>query len=145
MNTTFKIIVTDDDEDDQQIIKTAFHDISNDVEIVACKGCHDLMDYLSSEDPATITAIILDVNMPVIDGFQCLKELKKKEAFKNIPVFILSTMRNVNKFDDFFDHGAANCFSKPSNYASYKEILLNIYDGLKKRSMLLALISSTIV
>lgn len=57
--------------------------------------------------------ILLDINMPRVDGFDILKELKSNEKYKDIPVFMLCTSDDVVDMLDSFELGADGYLVKP--------------------------------
>lgn len=82
-----KILVVDDEPDMVEMIKTALESASH--RVVAAYNGQEGIEKARKEKP---DAIILDIMMPVKDGFIACKELKEDPLCKNIPVLILSAM-----------------------------------------------------
>jgi two-component system chemotaxis response regulator CheY len=62
---------------------------------------------------ADIALIILDVNMPEMDGFQFLERIKAHDSYRNIPVMMLTTESERGKIIQAIKAGAANYLCKP--------------------------------
>lgn len=103
-----KILVVDDEEDYRHIVKLILEPEGYD--IVEAKDGKDGLSVLQSEKP---DLVILDVNMPKMDGFTVCKKIRKDEMFKYIPVIML-TVRNLTQEQvKGFDNGADEYLTKP--------------------------------
>src|SRR5688572_8109514 len=100
MNKIFRIIVADDDVDDQDLIRRSFRDSKIQVEVNSVYNGLQLMDYLLRKEAyRNITdplpdLIMLDLNMPLMDGFDVLLQIKKHPELLSIPIYVLTTSRN---------------------------------------------------
>ena len=63
--------------------------------------------------------IVLDLNMPAIDGFETLKKLKDHSEYKHIPVIIYTTSRNEAEKERCIQAGAIDYISKPDSYQGH--------------------------
>ena len=87
------ILYADDDKDDQLLIEEAFERYSSNVKIVLADNGTEALDYLNSLlplDPAPCL-IILDINMPRINGKEALVQIRNMERFANTPVILFTT------------------------------------------------------
>ncbi len=75
--------------------------------------------------------IITDYNMPVMDGFELLKVLKKNESYMDIAVLVLGSEIDQNIRVNFLKHGAADFISKPILEEEFKSKLMNIFTTMK--------------
>ncbi|HEX2536540.1 MAG TPA: response regulator [Chitinophagaceae bacterium] len=94
-STTPKNIVlyADDDEDDLELVKDAFQQYTQNVEVVTVTdGSQALsfLDRLSEFDP-TPCLIILDINMPVLNGKETLVRLRELPRYESVPVVLFTT------------------------------------------------------
>jgi len=71
--------------------------------------------------------ILLDLNIPRVEGKELLKLIKQSPAHKKIPVVVLSTSGYQRYVDDVYTMGASGYFKKPANYAQYKDIFGVVY------------------
>jgi CheY-like chemotaxis protein len=87
------ILYADDDPDDLVIVEDAFKRYAENIELItACDGVEAIqyLKSLSPLDPAPCL-IILDINMPRMNGKETLKELRTMDRFKNIPTVLFTT------------------------------------------------------
>ncbi|MGV9004941.1 response regulator [Flavobacterium sp.] len=112
MKTIFMII--DDDEDDKFFFKEATEAMNTSCE---CLEASDGVDALKQLRKIEILPnfIFLDVNMPRMDGRECLTELKKDEKLKNIPVIMYSTSFSKESIEEFRILGSSHYLYKPTD------------------------------
>jgi CheY-like chemotaxis protein len=126
MNKVF--VLVDDDVDDIQLFCDALESVDNTI-ICHCapNGAEaiDLLGRVASPD-----IIFLDVNMPGMDGWQCLKKIKASEAHHHIPVLMYSTSQREADVNTALDTGALCFFTKPNNFGDLKNILAVIAANL---------------
>ena len=82
------ILYAEDDQDDYEILKDALLQQTDQFNLVRAQNGTEVISYLDNQSPGLI---VLDLNMPVMDGKQTLKWLKEHEDFKKIPVMIFTT------------------------------------------------------
>lgn len=114
----FQIVVADDDLDDQEMIKLAFQNINAAFEIIPVYNGLQLMDYIfqrASYKEVTDhpDLIILDLNMPVMDGFEVLSEIHTYKELRDLPVYILSTTWQDFDKQKVIQLGARGFYTKP--------------------------------
>ena len=87
------VFYADDDLDDLELVKDAFAQYAKDVEVLTATDGSKALSYLSNlKKYDTIPClIILDVNMPVIDGKETLLRLRELEHFQEVPVVLFTT------------------------------------------------------
>jgi CheY-like chemotaxis protein len=112
---TMTILHVDDDKDDRELLAEALEQIDPSI---CCINAHDGQELLSMLQQNKILPdyIFLDVNMPLMDGRQCLAELKKDKKLKNIPVVIYSTTTNTQEIRDLSELGACDFLSKANSF-----------------------------
>ncbi len=131
-----KVVLADDDKDDQEIFKEALHEAKIPAEVTTVENGQELIDHL--KDPATPEPeiIFLDINMPVKNGKEALKEIRKDEELKDIPTVIISTSDNPKDVEDSFNAGANLYVRKPFSFRNFILILKKIF-SLKWAGILL--------
>ena len=128
------IIVADDDTDDQFMLKEAFSSLNFDREICTVENGEELLDYLNKMgkyNNAILPVpklILLDLNIPKIDGRQCLRMIKESKEFCKIPIIIFSTSNNPEDISQSYELGANSYIIKPYSYNE----LVEIVDVIKK-------------
>ena len=83
-------------------------------EVIGAVDGGEALEFASREKP---DLILLDIMMPVMDGFQVLQKLKSQEATKNIPVIILTARGQEKDVVTGFGAGAADYITKPFSFA----------------------------
>ncbi len=128
------ILLADDDTDDQFMLKEAFSSLNSDTEIVTVENGEELLDYLNLKGKYNNASlpipkiILLDLNMPKIDGRQCLKVIKANPDFSKIPIIIFSTSNNPEDISQSYELGANSYIIKPYSYNE----LVGIIDIINK-------------
>src|SRR5436190_24204982 len=87
------ILYADDDKDDQLLVEEALTDYSSDLKIVLVDNGVEALDYLNDLlpfEPAPCL-IILDINMPRINGKEALVQIRNMERFANTPIILFTT------------------------------------------------------
>lgn len=95
MNTyaTKKVLCVDDDVDDQLIVTETIHDIDHAIDVITALNGIEALDILEKAklDKDLPCLIIMDINMPLMDGKQTLVEIKKDRALDGVPVVMFTT------------------------------------------------------
>jgi CheY-like chemotaxis protein len=108
------ILYVDDDEEDQQFFSVAVHQVSPETEIVQARNGLDALNYLST-DVKLPNLIVLDLNMPVLDGRETFERIKGNPALRHIPTVIFTSSLNPND-KSLFNSLGAEFISKPSDF-----------------------------
>jgi len=115
------ILLIDDDEDDCEIflvaIEKSFGPGNYSTINHAVKALQQLEDNQISPD-----LIFLDLNMPIMNGIQFLKEIKKHERLRHIPVIIFSTSSQADLINQTKALGAHDFITKPSDFNDFLKI-----------------------
>ena len=117
------ILLVDDDVEDQFIFCDAIETVDNSVPVhVECCGV-DALNYLSSlAEDLLPSVVIADLNMPKMNGNELLRNLKRNEHFKSIPVIIYTTSVNVTEKEACLGFGAQDYITKPMSYQQSIEV-----------------------
>jgi CheY-like chemotaxis protein len=114
------VYLVDDDSEDLEIVQEALiqHSYKGPVS-TAANGLALLTELTNPKSPSRPDVIVLDLNMPLKDGFATLKEIKSNPALKNIPIIILTA--SSNKADEIkcFELGCSFFFTKPNRIPDY--------------------------
>lgn len=121
------VLVIDDDCEELLFIGEAFKKHEEKTRIVTLEGGEQALAYIFACEPnAMPDFILLDINMPKIDGFSVLKQLKANERTKDIPVYMLSTSDNPKDMSMAKEYGAVAYYCKPFSYDGYRDIINRI-------------------
>lgn len=116
METVFKtpvILYAEDDQDDFEILKDALAQQTDQFVLKQAQNGTEVLSYLKQNPPPGL--VVLDLNMPIMDGKQTLKWLKEHPDYKNVPVMIFTTS---SREDDLKLCKSHDCtfFRKPTLY-----------------------------
>lgn len=124
------LIVEDSDDDFEATVRALDLDGDGEVEISRCKGGGDAWELLlaqsSNEEKFSgqkCQFVILDLNMPGLDGRGLLSKMKAHDRIKSIPVAILSTSDDMNDVDGCYRKGANTFVRKPVNWEHFVEAM----------------------
>lgn len=117
------VFYADDDPDDLELVQEAFARYSNRVEVVTARDGNAALNYFSSlrEDQPAPCLIILDVNMPMMNGKEVLKRLRDMLRFESVPV-VLFTTSSLPQDQHFAQKYGAGFVTKPLDYTQMELI-----------------------
>ncbi len=121
------VFIVDDDEDDRESIRDAFRENKHTHNYVFMQNGDELMGHFAeTAAKKNPSLILLDLNMPGMNGRDVLKEIKKNEELKPIPVIVITTSSSVKDKEASYKLGA-NCFvTKPDSYQELVELTNSI-------------------
>ncbi len=124
MNSIKKVLYADDDLDDKAWVSEACKSMDSPLYIDFVENGKQVLAYLENCNENTKpSAIILDLNMPTLDGRQTLQRLKQMPDFKDIPVIIVTTSASKIDMEMCKRLGAAMYLTKPDTYTGWQQIL----------------------
>lgn len=109
------VFYIDDDPDDVDVFIDALKTVSASLTCVTARDGEEALDTLQKMVIAP-QVIFLDINMPKMDGMQFLREVKKDDQFKDIPIVIYSTSSDKRQVTEFYRMGAHKFLPKHPNY-----------------------------
>jgi CheY-like chemotaxis protein len=134
---SFMLFITDDDSQDRFFLTEALSKKINRVEFKEFENGQALMENLNAEGPLP-DLILLDLNMPVMNGYQALSEIKQQPVFKDIPVIIFTASSRPQDQDRCFELGCEKYITKPFSYDEYDQladdIILFLGDGHRQKA-----------
>lgn len=122
MKKPIRFLLIDDDEDDRELFEIALAEANADAAFTGSASCCDALELMKS---GTLMPdyIFLDLNMPKMNGRECLAELKKSIRLSHIPVIIFSTSSDPDDRKETLNMGAVEFITKPSKTSELKQIL----------------------
>ena len=113
-----KILVADDSKIIVNIVTRAF---SNDYEVVIAYNGKEALDIIRNNVDDSIIGVLLDLNMPEVDGFAVLDYFKENNLFKRIPVCIITGDVAKERIDRPFNYDIEDVLAKPFTFDSVRE------------------------
>ena len=118
----FKILAVDDEPFNLDLIELTFSDVE-DIKVETAVDGKDALDKIFSMNPKYYNTVLLDLSMPIKNGFDVLKELRSSEYYKFLPVIVV-TANNEEKHNAL-KLGANDFLSKPFDIEELKSRTLN--------------------
>ena len=115
-----KILVADDSKLISNIVDRAFRD---NYEIVTALNGKEAIDIINNNIDDSICCLLLDLNMPEVDGFEVLDYFKANSLFSKIPVAIITGEDSRENIDKAFLYPIADVLSKPFNERDVKRVV----------------------
>lgn len=126
-NEPFKLVMIEDDEGHARLIIKNLERAGVANQIIHVPNGAAAIDYFFNSnrtvDYHDKTVILLDLNLPEIDGFEILRRLKADEHTKNIPVIVLTTTDNPKDIDECYALGCNVYMTKPVGYEAFADAI----------------------
>ncbi|WAC03146.1 response regulator [Lacinutrix neustonica] len=120
------IALVDDDNDDRTLFELAISRIGIPSQLKMFKSGIELITYIRDPAIRRPDLLFLDLNMPNMDGLECLKEIKQDPGLRDITVIIYSTSCSEKDIEATFLEGANIYLNKPSDFNDLKKALKRI-------------------
>jgi CheY-like chemotaxis protein len=124
--TNKPILLIEDDQVDMMRAIRALKEIGVTNRIVHRENGEDGLSYLEDETNDKPCIILLDLNMPIMNGIEFLEEVKNDDRFRRIPVVVLTTSDEQQDKLNSFNFGVAGYMSKPVDYWQFVEVIRSI-------------------
>ena len=113
------ILMIDDDEDEYNFFKLGLEDMPG----VKCSYAGNArigMELLAS---GLYDLVLIDMNMSLVNGMECLKRIKADDTICNIPAFIYTTGNTEELSNEAAKSGAIDCYKKPYSLGELKNVI----------------------
>jgi two-component system response regulator len=126
---SLSILLVDDNEDDILMAQRVFAKLNLPHKLAVASSAAEALDYLncagkhSGRKAEPPDLLLLDINMPGMDGLELLKKLKADKALRKIPVIMLTSSASREDIRRSFESGAASFLTKPSSFEDYHALM----------------------
>jgi DNA-binding response OmpR family regulator len=126
MRSSKPILLVEDDHVDAMTVKRALKElnITNMLDVV--HNGEEALTFLNNPENEKPGIILLDLNMPKMNGIEFLQIAKKDDNLKSIPVVVLTTSKDDQDKVDSFNFGVAGYMIKPVDYRKFVEVVRTI-------------------
>lgn len=124
-----QVMLIDDDIDDAELFKEALSEINSSIVLVYHQDSRTALKQLLDSHRDLPELIFLDINMPVVSGWQCLTEFKNSEHLKDIAVIMFTTSSQSREKEIAKELGAQGFITKPSDYETLKKLLSSVINN----------------
>lgn len=114
------ILVVDDSDIIQSFVKKIFEDKYN---VLVAKDGEEALMFINDNDKFNIIAMLLDLDMPNVNGFSVLNSFKQNNLFERIPVSIITGVGDESIINHVFDYPIIDILRKPFNERDIKKVL----------------------
>jgi DNA-binding response OmpR family regulator len=124
-----RLLLIDDDQDDHEFFLEAIQEIDSSITCAAFFDGEQALRHLRNNAGDVPDLIILDTNMPKLNGRQILAELKRIPNLKGVPVVMYSTFFSDRDNVELTNLGAMHYLSKPSRFEEFRSALKEILES----------------
>lgn len=117
------ILLVEDDQVDVMTVKRALAEIRVTNPVLNQENGEEALKFLRNPDNERPCIILLDLNMPIMNGIEFLHVLKQDASLKRIPVVVLTTSEEQQDKVNSFDLGVAGYMAKPVDYRQFVEVM----------------------
>jgi CheY-like chemotaxis protein len=128
MPTKLPVLLIEDSDEDYTALVRALHGMVVTASLHRCTRGEEALDYLHGRgrfaNPGQAprpALILLDLNLPGMDGRELLATIKGDARFKSIPVVIVTTSHHARDVEWCYDHGANSYQVKPMDYTKFRD------------------------
>jgi CheY-like chemotaxis protein len=119
------ILYVEDDLDDQLVFREAVESVNPRPNCITANDGKQALQLLE-ELVVLPDYVFLDLNMPVMDGKEFLREIKRSEKFKDLSVIVYTTSTFSNDIQECKNLGATNFIVKPSSYQTVVDTIQTV-------------------
>jgi DNA-binding NarL/FixJ family response regulator len=120
-NSTIKILIADDDVNDAALLKEAIKDILPSANCIHVPDGVAALNYIKTNFEPDL--VFLDLNMPLKNGINCLKDIFNLELLPDTPIVIYSTSKNIKDIDEAYKYGASFYIIKPTPFKELSKLI----------------------
>lgn len=123
----FTLLLVEDELADAALFQDMLAEVSSDVTVHHVENGQEALGFLTCtrgyEDAPRPDLVVLDLNMPVMNGHDFLAQVKQLAAVRSIPVLVLSTSDHPDDIHRSYDGHASGYVVKPGTYEEYTRVL----------------------
>ena len=120
------LLLVEDDQVDVMTIRRALKEIHVVNPVVHLENGEEALAYLRDPGKERPCIILLDLNMPIMNGIEFLQVVKQDELLRRFPVIVLTTSQEEHDKLNSFNLGVAGYMAKPVNYRQFVEVMRSI-------------------
>jgi len=124
--TNKPILLVEDDQVDTMTVQRSLKEIHVTNPLVTVENGEEALRYLQNTQREKPCIILLDLNMPIMNGIEFLRVIKHDDQLKCIPVVVLTTSEEQQDKVNSFNLGVAGYMAKPVDYRRFVEVMRSI-------------------
>jgi CheY-like chemotaxis protein len=127
-----KVLLVEDNPDDVTIVKRAMRKSDLKCDLYVASDGEEALDMLARkgdfEDTPRPDLILLDINLPKINGLEVLAKIKQDDQLKRIPVIVLTISEREEDMARAYDSGAASYMTKPVDSKDFERLIQTVQE-----------------
>lgn len=127
INVCNKVILVEDNKAEADLTKIVFHEQELPIEILHCQNGEEFIQLLHNINEDEICYVLLDLNMPRVNGYEVLEHVSKNEKWKNLVIIIFSSSVNEKDIAKCYELGAKAYVAKPFDLNELDRTILSIH------------------
>ncbi len=131
---TRTILLIDDDRADQELVRRALSKVDASTDFQTVNDGQEALDYLLARngfagraDKPAPALILLDINMPRLDGRKFLRQMRANEALRGIPVVTYTTSTANRDIQDMYQLGTNSYIAKPASFSTLVDLMKSLH------------------
>ncbi len=130
MTATKIVMLIDDDADDRSLFAEALAEVDGSYKLMTAANGEQALELLQKSETIPPGFVFLDLNMPRMNGWQCLTNVRKMDRLKEVPVIIYTTSQAEEDVEKAKEAGATYFLTKPPKF---KDLVHAIFYVLNKK------------
>lgn len=126
MKNSRRILLIEDDQVDALTVKRILGELNAGDRLDTVNDGEQALEFLQDAAQPRPSIILLDLNMPRMNGIEFLQIVKNDDSLKVIPVVVVTTSKGGQDIADSFELGVAGYMTKPVDYQKFVEIITTI-------------------
>ena len=127
----YHVLLVEDNPDDAYIARRCIKQTDVSVDVAHVVNGRECLAYLRREEgfaeAATPDLVLLDINMPVMDGRQVMSEISQDPILSTLPVVVLSTSENREEISDMYRLRCNSYLVKPVDFSQFHEMIQQLF------------------
>ncbi len=127
---TIHILLVEDNEGDILLVKEAFEEAKIIIDLSVVTNGQSALDFLNKEEPyqneESVDLVLLDVNLPILNGHEVLHQAKSDPKLRSIPIIMLTTSSSPKDIDSAYANHVNSYITKPVNVNDFLKVVTGI-------------------
>jgi CheY-like chemotaxis protein len=119
MKFDITLYLADDDADDRSLIKEAINQVHERITIIEAENGIELLSAIKQPATKSAALIMLDMNMPMMNGIETALAIRKDVSFDQVPIVMISTSSDSSLIELAYQAGISEYYTKPSSFEGY--------------------------
>ena len=120
------IYLADDDPDDRFLIKEAINEIYKQITFIEAANGLELLSSIESLTDPSQALILLDMNMPMMNGLEAITAIRKNPRFSSVQAIMVSTSSDPSLAERALQAGINSFFTKPDTFEGFVNLAKNL-------------------